>query len=64
MGRQKDLGTVEKGKTADLLLVAGDPTRDIANLRRIRFVVRGGVLRSAEELRAAVAAAGPDAARD
>lgn len=57
MGLEKEIGTVEKGKSADLLMVAGDPTKDIANLRKVRYVVRGGVVRSIEELRATVAAA-------
>jgi imidazolonepropionase-like amidohydrolase len=56
MGREKDFGTIAKGKEADLVVVAGDPTADIRNLRQIRFVVRAGVVRSAAELRAAVAA--------
>jgi imidazolonepropionase-like amidohydrolase len=55
MGRQAELGTIENGKSADLLIVAGDPTRDIANLRKLQWVMRSGVARSAEELRAAVA---------
>jgi len=49
--RVERLGTVEAGKEADLLIVAADPTRDIRNLRQIRFVVRGGVVRSLAELR-------------
>jgi imidazolonepropionase-like amidohydrolase len=57
MGVEKEAGTVEKGKSADLLLVAGDPTKDVANLRKVRYVVRGGVVRSIEELKATVAAA-------
>jgi imidazolonepropionase-like amidohydrolase len=36
------LGTVEKGKLADLLVVAGDPLQDIANLRQMRLVVSDG----------------------
>jgi imidazolonepropionase-like amidohydrolase len=52
MGREKDLGTVEKGKLADLLIVAADPTADVANFRKVRWVVRGGVMRSIEELHA------------
>ena len=52
MGREKDFGTVEKGKLADLLVVAGDPTADVANLRRVRYVVRGGVVRPLAELHA------------
>ena len=52
MGREKDFGTVEKGKAADLLVVGADPTADIANLRKVRHVVRGGVVRSMAELSA------------
>ena len=52
MGREKDFGTVEKGKQADLLIVSADPTQDVANLRQVRWVVRGGVVRKIEELRA------------
>jgi imidazolonepropionase-like amidohydrolase len=55
MGRLADLGTLEKGKSADLLIVAGDPSKDIANLRKIIWVMRSGVARSSDELRAAVA---------
>jgi imidazolonepropionase-like amidohydrolase len=46
----KDLGTVEAGKVADLLIVAADPTVDIAALRKLRFVVRGGVVHPLGEL--------------
>jgi imidazolonepropionase-like amidohydrolase len=52
MGREKDFGTVEKEKQADLLIVAADPTAAAANLRKVRWVVRGGVMRSIEELHA------------
>jgi imidazolonepropionase-like amidohydrolase len=55
LGRDKELGTVEKGKLADLLVVAADPLADVANLRRVRYVVRGGVVRSAAELHALAA---------
>jgi imidazolonepropionase-like amidohydrolase len=51
MGRGADLGTVQKGKAADLLLLASDPTKDVAAFRRLRYVVRGGVVRPLEELR-------------
>ncbi|HEX7422162.1 MAG TPA: amidohydrolase family protein [Thermoanaerobaculia bacterium] len=45
MGLDKQVGTIEKGKDADLVIVAGDPSADIANLRKIRYVVRSGVVR-------------------
>src|SRR5262245_2426189 len=38
-----DVGQVREGKRADLLLVEGDPTRDIASASRIRAVILGGV---------------------
>ena len=57
MGRDAEFGTVETGKTADLVIVGADPTRDVGNLRRMRWVVRGGVVRSLTELRAAIRAA-------
>jgi imidazolonepropionase-like amidohydrolase len=60
MGREKDFGTVEKGKLADLLIVSADPAADVANLRKVRFVVRGGVVRSIAELSALATA--PEAA--
>ena len=55
IGRGEHLGTIEPGRSADLLLVGADPTRDIANLRKLRVVMRSGVARSVEEMRAAVA---------
>lgn len=36
-------GSIERGKAADLVLVAGDPLRDIADLRRTTLVIKGGV---------------------
>jgi imidazolonepropionase-like amidohydrolase len=52
MGRAKDFGTVEKGKLADLLIVGADPATNVANLRKVRYVVRGGAMRSIAELKA------------
>jgi len=57
MGREKEIGTIEKGKVADLLVLAGDPTAEVSNFRRLRYVVRGGVVRAIEELKAVIAAA-------
>ncbi|MHB1131862.1 MAG: amidohydrolase family protein, partial [Chloroflexota bacterium] len=37
-----DLGTLECGKIADLVAVAGDPLVDVRDLRRVRAVLRGG----------------------
>jgi len=57
MAREKDVGTIEAGKAADLLVLPADPTADIAAMRTVLQVVRGGVSRSIDELRARVAAA-------
>jgi hypothetical protein len=35
--------------------VAADPQADVANLRRLRYVVRGGVVRALAELQALAA---------
>jgi imidazolonepropionase-like amidohydrolase len=48
MGREKEFGTVEAGKLADLLLVEGDVLADISLLedrRRFLAVMQGGVIR-------------------
>ena len=60
LSREKEIGTVEKGKRADLVVFSKDPAADIANARSVKGVVRGGVYRTSEELRAIVAAEGAD----
>ena len=37
-----DRGVIEPGRLADLLVLEGDPTRELAALRRVRYVVQGG----------------------
>lgn len=43
-GLEKDLGTLAPGKLADLILVDGDPTTRIGDLRRVVLTVKDGVL--------------------
>lgn len=43
-GMAWEFGTIETGKSADLILLDADPTVDIANTRMIRQVIRAGVL--------------------
>jgi imidazolonepropionase-like amidohydrolase len=38
------VGSVEKGKFADLIAVSGDPLADVAELQRVKFVMKGGVV--------------------
>jgi imidazolonepropionase-like amidohydrolase len=42
MGLDTDSGTVEPGKRADLILVDGDPLKDIRNLRKVTRVIVDG----------------------
>lgn len=42
LGWQDQIGSVEKGKFADLIAVSGDPLADITELQRVKFVMKGG----------------------
>lgn len=42
MGWQDRIGSIERGKFADIVAVSGDPLRDITELERIKFVMKGG----------------------
>jgi imidazolonepropionase-like amidohydrolase len=42
MGLDKEVGTIEAGKRADLVLLDANPLADISNVRRIRWVVAQG----------------------
>jgi imidazolonepropionase-like amidohydrolase len=38
------IGSIEKGKFADLIAVSGDPLSDITEMQRVRFVMKGGMV--------------------
>jgi imidazolonepropionase-like amidohydrolase len=42
--RDKDLGTLEAGKIADVLVVRGNPLRDLKTLKNVLLVIKGGQL--------------------
>jgi imidazolonepropionase-like amidohydrolase len=47
LGWQDQIGSIEKGKYADLVAVSGDPLADITELQRVTFVMKGGrIIRS------------------
>ncbi len=57
LGKAAELGTVERGKRADLLLLAGDPLADPECLRHPELVVRAGRVYHPDALLEAVAPA-------
>jgi imidazolonepropionase-like amidohydrolase len=50
LAKEDQLGTVEAGKFADLVIVDADPLASVQNLRKINLVVQGGKIYSPEAL--------------
>jgi len=48
LGWKDKLGTIEPGKWADVVAVSGDPLKDISELSRVKFVMKGGVVYKSE----------------
>ncbi len=44
MDADKDRGLIAAGKLADMILVDGDPTKDMSDIRRIATVIKGGTV--------------------
>ena len=44
LGIEKDYGSIEKGKMADIVAVPGDPLADISLMKKVNFVMRGGTV--------------------
>jgi imidazolonepropionase-like amidohydrolase len=50
MKLDRDLGTIAPGKLADLILVDGDPTKNISDIRKVVLTVKDGVMYDPAEL--------------
>lgn len=44
IGDSQDIGMIEEGKLADIVAVTGDPLKDITEMERVAFVMKGGVV--------------------
>ncbi len=44
LNKADELGAIEPGKFADIVAVANDPLKDISELERVRFVMKGGAV--------------------
>jgi imidazolonepropionase-like amidohydrolase len=42
--KQDTIGSIEKGKFADMIAVSGDPLQDITEMQRVKFVMKGGAV--------------------
>ena len=49
LGIANDLGTVQEGKIADLVIVGGDPLKDVKALRHIMWTIKDGVCKTPEQ---------------
>ncbi|MBP6878085.1 MAG: amidohydrolase family protein [Phenylobacterium sp.] len=44
IGASADIGSIQTGRYADIVAVAGDPLNDITELQRMKFVMKGGIV--------------------
>ncbi len=60
IGDSQDIGAIEPGKFADIVAVTGDPLKDITEMERVAFVMKGGVVYKAGGKEVVAAAPRPD----
>ncbi len=51
LGKERELGSIEEGKIADMVLLEADPTADINNAKKIVQVIKGGQLINRSKLK-------------
>jgi len=44
LGKKGDLGVLDTGAYADVIAVSGDPLKDIGELEKVKFVMKGGAV--------------------
>ena len=54
MNRDQELGSIASGKLADLILVEGDPSLHVSDIRKVRLVIKNGVLFKSADLYRAI----------
>ena len=50
MKKDAELGSIAEGKLADMVLVAGDPTKNIADIRKVKTVIKDGAVIEAADI--------------
>jgi len=54
LGREKEVGSIAVGKQADLVVINGDPSKNIADIAHVELVFRQGIGYDPEKLIASV----------
>jgi imidazolonepropionase-like amidohydrolase len=43
-GWESQIGSIDRGKFADIIAVSGNPLADVSEMERVKFVMKGGVM--------------------
>ena len=54
IGVESELGSINEGKLADMILVDGNPLEDIRNIRRVEFTIKDGNIYDCKKLYEAI----------